>query len=546
MLATGANAFEFDTGNPDWAVRWDNTIKGSAKVRTGDADPALTNSFRLLVPGNPATAFPQALNFNAGDQNFQKKGFVSERVDVLTEFDAVWRRDFGLRLSGAGWYDWQLHRKTDAPADPFNGQTPYNAFPSNTRRVAGEDGELLDAFVFGGWRFDNGMKLTGRLGQHALQWGESLFFGDNGIARAQGPIDIDKLMASPNAQFKEIIRPVPQISGQLQISPTVSVGGYYQFRWEQDRLPPSGSYFSTTNIPWGSSQPEFASIPGVGNFVLSPRGDSEPKNSGQFGVQLKWRLDENDIGFYLAQYHDKDGQLYGQLNPGAALSAQGTLPGLWYYAFPESIKTAGVSWSRSLGDFNVAAEGSMRKDQPLRSTNMLYGFFPGQPAPQFATGDTAHLNVSTVASFGPSFIARESSLLGEIAWNRVLSTNDPDHTLDAGRTRDATAIQLLYTPTYRQVVPGLDLSVPAGVRYVLDGRSSITPWDAKGNGSFNIGIEGTYQQVWQFSVTYTHYIGSAVPYVDYSPLLTGGSPMFGFGNSLADRNYVALSLRRTF
>ena len=307
LLATGARAAQIDIDDPDWAIRWDNTVKGSVKARTESADPKLKDSFRQVPTGAPPPApatfpFPQALNFNAGDQNFQKKGFVSERADLLSEFDVVWRKDFGARVSAAGWYDAELHRTTQADNDPTIGQNPYNQFPSRTKRIAGGDAEVLDAFVFGGWRFDNGMKLTARLGQHALQYGESLFFGDNGIARAQGPVDIDKLLASPNAQFKEIIRPVPQVSAQLQLSSNVSFGGYYQFRWEEDRLPPSGSYFSSANIPWGSKQPEFVSIPPpapiAGNYVLTPESDQKPKNSGQYGMQLKWRLDETDLGFY--------------------------------------------------------------------------------------------------------------------------------------------------------------------------------------------------------------------------------------------------------
>jgi len=553
LLAGGANAFEIDTGNPDLRVRWDNTVRASVKYRTASPDSALTDSFRQVPTGAPPPApasfsFPQALNFNAGDQNFRKRGLVSTRVDLLSEFDAVWRRDFGLRVSGAAWYDDMLHRSTHAVNDPSIGQTPFDQFPSRTRRIAGKDGTLLDAFVFGGWQLGDGMKLTTRLGRHALQYGESLFFGDNGIARAQGPIDIDKLTASPNAQFKEVIRPVPQLSAQLQLSPSVSIGGYYQFRWESDRLPPSGSYFSTTNIPWGSGQPEFANIPSgaiAGNYMLLPGANQEPKNSGQFGVQLKWRLEETDLGFYFARYHDKGGQLYGALDPTAPPGATGMQPGAWFYAFPESIKTFGVSATRSFGDFNFAIEASVRDDVPLRSTNMLYPA-PFAQQPRLAKGRTAHVNLSTIASFGPNFLARESSLVAEIAWNRLLSKDDPDGQLDKGRTRDATAIQFIYTPTYRQALPGLDLSVPVGVRYTLDGHSSVTMWDAKGSGSANIGVEGVYLGVWQFALTYTHYIGKAVPFVDYSPLLTGGSPMFGRGNPLADRNYVTLSLRRTF
>lgn len=557
MLSAGTHAFEIDTGNPDWSVRWDNGVRLSTKFRTESADPALKNSFRQVPtnapPPAPATfSFPQALNFNAGDQNFQKKGLVSARVDLLSEFDAVWRRDFGVRLSAAGWYDDKLHRKTRADNDPTIGQAPYDEFPAKTRKDAGEKAELLDAFVFGGWRLDNGMKLTARLGRHALQYGESLFFGDNGIARAQGPVDIDKLLASPNAQFKEVIRPVPQLSAQLQVTPDLAVGGYVQFGWEEDRVPPAGSYFSTANISWGSRQPEFVDIPAgspiSGSYALRPGADQKPRDSGQFGLQLKWRLDDADFGFYVARYHDKSGQLYGNLNPAGAPNPLGQLPGEWFYLFPENVKTVGASASRSFGDFNLAGEVSVRDDMPLWSVNMLYPGSLGAPQPRPALGRTAHLNVSTLASFGPGFLARESSLAAEVAWNRVLSTDDPDRSLDEGRTRDATAIQFIFTPSYRQALAGMDLSVPVGIRYVVDGNSGVTGagWGARGTGSANVGLEGNYLGVWQFSLNYTHYIGTAVPFVDLSPLLTGGHSIYGQGNPLADRNHLALSLRRTF
>jgi hypothetical protein len=540
-MACPAWAMELETENPDWNVRFDNTVKASTIYRTKSADPALVDSFRLLVPGVPASAFPQALNFNAGDDNFRNKGFASKRIDLLSEFDAVYKKDFGLRVSAAAWYDQAYRGSTDA-ADHVNGQTPFNEFPSGTRELAGRKAELLDAFVFGGWNVGEGRKLSARLGKHAVLYGESLFFGDNGISRAQGPIDVYKLLSSPNAQFKEIIRPVPQLSGQLQLSPDVSAGAYYQFRWEADRLPPAGSYFSIANIPWGSSQPEFVGIPSgpiAGNYVLTPGGDVHPRDTGQFGAQLKWRVAETDLGLYAARYHDKGGQLYGKLNvfnPPAST---------WNYVFPEAIKTAGVSASRSIGDANFAAEASMRWDMPLRSTNMLYpGAFAAPPA--YATGRTAHVNLSWLATLGPNFLARESSFVGELAWNRVMKLNDPAGELDAGRTRSATALQFVFSPSYRQVLPGLDINVPVGVRYSLDGRSSITAWDPRGSGSATIGVEGNYLGVWQFAVTYTHFIGKATPFVEFAPLLTGGSAIFATGNALADRNNIALSLRRTF
>jgi len=534
LFAASAQAVDLSPADSDWSIRFDNTVKASAIYRLQSADPALVDSTRLLVPGVPATAFPQALNFNAGDDNFRNKGLVSKRVDLLSEFDAVYRKDYGLRVSAAAWYDAAYRGRTDA-IDMVNGQAVVNEFPAETRKLAGRKAEVLDAFVFGGFEFDGGRKLTVRAGRHAVLYGESLFFGDNGIAQAQGPVDILKLMSSPNAQFKEIVRPVPQLSAQLQLSPDVSLGGYYQFRWEANRMPPAGSYFNSSNNIWGSSLPEF-----VNGSVLLPTSPKNPGNGGQYGLQLKYRLDETDLGLYFARYHDKAGQFYSQLN------VTSPAPGQYWWAFPGGIKTLGASATRSFGDANFAMEASVRDGMPLTSTNMVHPNVA--PTPRYATGRTAHVNLSWLATFGPNFIARESSFVGEIAWNRVLHASDPDGELDAIRTRDATALQFVFTPTYRQLLSGLDLSVPVGLRYVLDGNSSVTGlgWGPRKTGQATLGLEGNYLGVWQFTLTYSRFLGRAEPFVDYAPLIDHGAPHFTRGNPLADRDNLALSLRRTF
>ncbi|SFV09258.1 DUF1302 domain-containing protein [Pseudoduganella namucuonensis] len=536
LLAAGAvHAAELELADPDWSLRFDNTLKASTLYRLHDADPALVDSVRLLAPGVAASAFPQALNFNAGNDNFRNRGLVSRRVDLLSEFDAVYRKRYGLRVSAAAWYDHAYEGATDA-ADRANGQTPYNAFPESTRQLAGRKAELLDAFVFGGWDLGDGAKLNARLGRHALVYGESLFFGDNGIARAQGPIDIMKLQSSPNAQFKEIIRPVQQVSGQLQLNPDVMLGAYYQFRWEADRMAPAGSYFNTANNIWGGSTlPEF-----IATNVLLPGAERQPSDHGQFGAQLKWRLDETDLGFYAARYHDKSGVFYSRLN------VTGPAPGSWYYVFPDAVTTAGFSATRSLDNTNLALEVSFRDDMPLVNANIVYPNV--QAEPRYARGRTAHVNLSWLTTLGPSFLSREATLIGELAWNRVLSADDPAHTVDELRTRDASALQLIFSPAYRQPLPGLDLSVPLGLRYALHGNSAITgqSWGARHTGSATLGVDGTYQGVWQFSLNYNKYLGKAEPFVNYKPLLTGGHAVYSSGNPLADRDHLSLSVRRTF
>jgi len=321
----------------------------------------------------------------------------------------------------------------------------------------------------------------------------------------------------------------------VQLSRDVMFGAYYQFHWEADRMAPAGSYFSTANPIWGSSLPEV-----ITTSVLLAGGERKPSDSGQFGAQLKWRLDETDLGFYAARYHDKSGVLYSKLN------VTSPAPGSWYYVFPDAVTTAGFSATQSIGNTNLSLEVSARNNMPLTNANIVYPNV--QAAPRYATGRTAHVNLSWLTSLAPNFLARESTLVGELAWNRALSKNDPDHMLDELRTRDATALQVIFSPSYRQVLPGLDVNVPLGLRYVVDGNSSVTGlgWGAEHTGTATLGLEGTWQGVWQFSINYNKYLGAPEPFVNYKPLLTGGHAVYSSGNPLADRDYIALSVRRTF
>lgn len=90
LAASQAQAFEFDTGNPDLRVRWDNTLKYSAAWRTQDASSKLTEG-------------QTALNLDDGDRNFDK-GLISNRLDLLSELDITYN-NVGARVSGAAWYD---------------------------------------------------------------------------------------------------------------------------------------------------------------------------------------------------------------------------------------------------------------------------------------------------------------------------------------------------------------------------------------------------------------------------------------------------------
>lgn len=517
-----AQAFEINTGSSDFKLRWDNTIKYSTAYRVESQSPELIDSAYNSSNDNQ----------DDGDRNFDR-GFVSNRVDLLSEFDAVYK-DFGLRASGAAWYDtiYNTTNDNDSPLTANPQSVPYNEFTKGTEELHGKKAELLDAFVFG--KFDYGSTTTTfRAGQFAQQWGESLFFGNNGIAGGMAPMDIVKLLSVPNSQFKEIIRPVPQASAQMQIGWRVAIGAYYQFGWEESVLPGSGSYFSNSDIIGEGAEAIIEPADPMHNMYRID--DLEGDDQGQWGLQLLLRdIATLDLGLYAIRYHDKTPQLY--ILP---------MDGAYRWAYPENIEAYGLSASRTIGVWNLAGEVSMRRNMPLTSAAsvLLPAFgvtYDNDNNPGYAVGKTWHANFSWIASFGPSFISKEAMFMGEVAWNRLDSIDKNPEQLNPNCDRDAVGIRMIYTPTYRQVMPGLDLSIPVGLSYFPKGKSSmVSSFGPDQGGDMSIGINGEYLGVWIIGLRYTHYYGDEEGYTDENLFAS-------MKQSLADRDFIAFSISRTF
>ena len=530
LLGTSANAIEINTGNPDIVARWDTTLKYSLASRVKSSDPA------YLVPGNA--------NGDDGERNFGK-GLVSNRFDLFTEADFTWKESFGARVSGAAYYDSVYNARNDNPgfaggAFPNNASVPYNEFTSATRDRMGRKAELLDAFVFG--KFDAGSTpVTFRLGRHAMTWGESLFFGGNAIAGGMMPVDAVKLASVPGTQFKEAIRPVPMLSGTAQLTPRVSLGAYYQFRWEKAIIPPAGSYLSTSDIlDEGGEQ-----------LLLGPTSATrlpsrEPKDSGQGGIQLRYRGDDTDYGLYLIRYHEKGAQ------PVVVLGATpfGVMPTNYYTAYNQGVTALAVSASRSFGAYNVAAEAGVRHNSSLASTQGgdLSALAP-VPAtnvtdnPGYATGKTAHVNLSVLASLDQTFLWREASLTGEVAWNRVLSVTKNRAAIDPNSTRDGVALLVILEPTYRGVFPGVDIGVPVGLSWAPKGSRPLAAggppaWIPAGGGDLSVGMNMSFRDAWRFTLNYTHFYG------EHAPVAVNG--IYQWKQSLRNRDFISASLRYSF
>jgi hypothetical protein len=535
LLACGTSqAFEFDTGNPDLTIRWDNTVKYSAAFRVKDRSPALSQT----QFGPAGVVGPNNLNQDDGDNNFDK-GLVSNRLDLLSELDMTWR-NWGARVSGAAWNDPMYTRGNNNTSGTAN-HTPGNEFAAETRKLMGRNAEVLDAFVYG--KFDLGERAASfRLGRHTLLWGESLFFGSNGIAGGQAPVDLIKLLSVPNSTFKEIARPTGKLSGQVQVTDAVSVGAYYGYEWEPTRLIPVGAFLSTSDA-LGPGGERIMAGP-IGIFARTP--DQEPKNGGQGGVQVRWRADavDTDFGFYAIRFH-----AYGPSNIYTTLN--GVPPALaassYRWVYHEGTRAYGASFAKTLGEWGLAGEASVRDNAPLASSGATVlptigvgTTFDNRGNPGYAVGRTGHAQLSWLASLGPSFLAREASFLGEIAWNTRLKVTQGAALLNPNADKSATSLRVVFSPSYRQVFPGWDVTPSVGASYTAGRSSAVGPgFGVDKGGDFSIGLSGVYLSRWTAAINYVQFYGPTGSTLD-------NASNAQFKQALKDRNFVSLSLRTTF
>lgn len=524
--AQSASAIEIDTGNSDWKLRWDNTVKYSLAGRVKSPLPSLANTL-------PVTA-----NQDDGDNNF-KRGIVSNRLDLLSELDLA-GPSYGARLSAAAWYDEVYNGRTDNLGFTSN-HSPRDAFPSETRKLMGRKAEVLDAFVYG--RFELGSTpATVRLGRHTLLWGESLFFGANGIAGGQAPLDLIKLLSVPNSQFKEVARPTGKISGQVQLSSDLAVGAYANYEWQKTRLMPVGAYLSTSDS-LGPGAERINAGP-TGTFIR--QADLDAKDSGQGGLQVRWRSAalDTDFGFYAIRYHATTPSNINNVLTGfpPALSAS-----TYRWMYHEGVRAYGASFAKTLDEWSFAGEVSVRHNTPLASSGQSTLANVGVNAglnnssnPGYAVGESAHAQFSWIASLGPSFISREASFVGEIAWNERTKVTRNAQMLNPNADKSAVGMRMVYAPSYRQVAPGLDLTPSIGLGYTFGASSAVGPgFGVDKGGDMNFGLSGVYLGTWTFALNYVHYLGKAAPTLD-------AANNAQFKQALKDRNSLTFSVRTTF
>jgi len=574
MLGAGGNAaaFNIDTGNDDIEMRWDNTVRYNVGSRVKDRNP--------LIANNP--------NSDEGTYSFSKGDVVTNRFDLLSEFDFSYKKMLGFRLSGAAWYD--AAYSGDSGYNPkYRNLTSYDnaQYSNHTRRFyEGPSGELLDAFVFANFDVaETPVKV--RAGRHTVFWGESLFLGGalHGISYSQMPLDLQKGFATPGVEAKELFRPLNQVSGQIQLTDTLSVAGQYFLQWESYRYPEGGTYLGPVDFAFdGPDRALVTQLPNVNALPASLRGalvgysrggPVEPKQYGEFGLNARWSPEALDgtLGFYYRRYADK---LPQPLVTKAGLTPN--IPGVgrvplassseYNLIYADNIDLYGISFAKNIGGVSIGSELSYRHNTPL-SARIL-----GTPAPTVVPaegettgprGDTIHGLVNAVGLISETPVFGSATWAVELVWSQLAKVSSGENLFngvgyggctfgnykrvgdkwDGCATKNYVGMGAAFTPTWYQVMPGIDLSMPMTYSVGLSGNAATTFGGNQGNGSFSFGLGADIFQKHRIDLKYVGYFGRIN---NYGTNASGQQQITqnGFTTLLKDRDFISLTFKTTF
>jgi hypothetical protein len=514
--------------NNSLEINLDTTLEYSNDFRVGGVSSVVSDKYNN----------ENSYNSNDGDQNFQH-GMTSNRFEILPVLKIV-DGNFGIHISGEAYIDtaYLQRNQNESPSTTNYFVSNNRNFPSGAVAADGRNAELLDAFAYGSESFgaDQGQTITLKVGRQTLLWGQSLFFTNNGVAAGQAPIDINTALTLANPQASQVFLPVGQAVVTYQPNDWLTLQGYYQFEWRPDQFPGTGSFYSSVDfVGPGTGRVVVGQSP-FGPVYFSSSHTLEPGQNGQFGLSAQFQLGNYDLGLYALRFDSKAPQFYVHqiaYPPGPSGLPIGTLQP----AYNEDIQIYGGSVSTTVGPVNVAGEISGRVHQDFFSGPISY--VPGMNEnsnPGYAYGDTVNAQASGIyLTPGLPFMPGGASILGEIEANWITSVTNRQE-LVTGRTPDAAGFDLSFTPTYYSVLPNLDVNIPIGLQWFPYGRSQFDSTMNAGTGSLNIGVTGTYRQVWLAGITYKDYLGS-----------TSTSPETGVPKqALADRQNVSFYIQRTF
>ncbi|WP_299694243.1 DUF1302 family protein [Hydrocarboniphaga sp.] len=522
-------ALPLDLGVPDTEVRFDNDVRYNTGIRVQSRNDRVSHN----------------VGFDESDYSFGPGDLVTNRFDLLSQLDVVYKHDTGVRLSGSAWYDFAYAGK-DVETAPGNepvtglpysslGAYPNNKFTSPTSRYyKGPSGELLDAFAFTKLQLGP-VPVNVKVGQFATYWGEALF--SDGVAYAQSPTDGRKALSVPGTQAKELFLPVSQVTAQAQIADDLSLGLQYMLDWKPGRAPEGGTYLGVGDFLFQG--PTRLTIPlATGFAAFVPRADSvDADNHGSYGVNLRWSPAwlGGTMGVYYRQFDD--------VNPwvlGGAPDPTTMLPSNYHLTYAENERLYGFSVARNLSGVSVAFETTYRRNAALNTVGLA-------PLAEGARGDLYNALINAIAYSSSNAIWDSAVTSVELAATHYAKIRSNESVFNAEgeactggenvgcSTKNAAAFFLSFSPTWYQPIAGADISLPVVFTVGLAGNSAdVATSMHKGSGTYSFGVAADVLYKYNVNIAYNGYFSHV-----NDDGTTNGAP-------LVDRGWLSLTLKASF
>ena len=508
-----------------------------------------------------------------GRLNF-KRGETFSKIFKGTHDLELKYGETGVFVRGKYWYDFELkdeHRSL------------YDIDDHNRKAAAQSSGaQILDAFIYHNYAVAD-LPGSVRVGKQVVSWGESTFI-QNGI-NAINPIDV-AAFRRPGAEIKEGLIPVNMFYLSQGLADGLSAETFYQLEWDQTVLDNCGTFFSGTDVladgcdkRLAFSGSDFNLDPAAGYRYMGRIGDRDARDSGQYGVALRWfaeQLNNTEFGLYALNYHSRTPIVSTVVGaaPLASNPVTGESSAKYFVEYPEDIRLYGLSFSTTVGSTAISGEISHRPNMPmqLNTTDLVLGALvplQGLGNPVFASGHAttaAGEEISgyvrkpftqaqvTVTQFIDQVLgANRLTLVGEAAYDHIgdihqnelrfgrdvvfgsgdvtggfcatLNTENPGQCNDKGFfTSTSWGYSARAILDYSDVFAGVNLKPNLSWSHDVDGYG---PTFNEGNKAISVGLDVDYQSTYNASLSYTNFFGG-----DY--------------NTSIDRDFVALSVGANF
>ncbi|WP_449433186.1 DUF1302 domain-containing protein [Pseudomonas putida] len=473
---TQAQAVSFSIGEIEGT--FDSSLTIGASWATQDPDANFISNFNVMGEEGHAAS----RTADDGRLNFKKHETFSKIFKGLHDLSLKYE-DSGVFVRGKYWYDFELK----------DGDQHFYDIDDHgrDRSVKASGAEFLDAFVYHIYQIGD---LPGnvRLGKQVVSWGESSFI-QNSI-NTINPIDVSALRR-PGTGVKEGLIPVNMFYLSQGMTENLSAEMFYQLEWDKTVTDNCGTFFGADPVAKGCNDrlviagPDFA--PGVASNSLDiqaiaqgldnayiPRAkDHEARDSGQFGLALRWflpQLNDSEVAAYAINYHSRNPYLSFTRNTVAGVPTTANTPARirtasYFVDYPEDIRLYGLSFQTYAAGIAFGGEVSFRPNMPLQintadlnlaavnqfgqingvpgavSPVFVDGFAsnaPGAAIPGYKRMPVTQVQVTAAKFFDQVLAANRLTLVGEVGYNHVsgLSTNTGDLRFGRSPTYGAGAL----------------------------------------------------------------------------------------------------------